>query len=321
MAIAARPRTPKMPDQPLPVICLAGPTGAGKTALSLLLAQELGCEIVNTDSRQVYSDFPIITAQPDSEDFKSARHHLYGFLPTANKISAGQWAKKAAVACRQIIARGKIPLLTGGTGFYFEAILHGLAEIPSISCEIGQKWANRINAEGCEQIYALLLKVDPGCAAKIHAHDRQRIQRALEVHEATGKTLSWWHEQSRQRPLANGPLIFLNVALESLTPQLSQRIEKMLEKGAIAEAEKAQKNCADPDSPGWSGIGCAELLAHINGRISLAECKTLWLANTRAYAKRQLTWFRGRKNAIPVTSGQSGEILKIVKQWNAKNWL
>lgn len=285
-------------EPPLRVVCLAGPTGAGKTALALALAREFGCEIVNADSRQLYRDFPVITAQPEPADRACAPHHLYGFLELAEKSSAGAWVQLALEKCRQITARGRLPLLVGGTGFYFEALLAGLAAIPQVDSSIVRDLALRLKREGPGSLYRLLQAKDPIWAKKIHPNDSQRILRGLEIWLGTGRPLSWWHSQAAQTPAAAGPLLVCAASLAWLEPRLKRRIGEMLERGALEEAARAARKNPDPQSPGWSGIGCGELLAYLQGRVDLQECRQLWLANTRAYAKRQLTWFRARKNAI-----------------------
>lgn len=282
------------------VVCLAGPTGSGKTGLALEIASRIECEIINADSRQVYAGFEISTAQPGVQERRVCAHHLYGFLPGDQKISAGQWALKAADLCRQIQQKRRLPMLVGGAGFYFEALLRGLAAIPPVSAVAGEQAATRMEAEGPVPLYADLCRYDPDYAARIHPHDRQRIQRALEVYISTGKTLTWWHRQEVCSPLAEGPLLVLATPLAELEPGLSRRIDAMLAAGALAETEAAWQKWPDADYPCWSGIGSAELLAHLQGRMTLEECKRLWLANTRAYAKRQITWFRSRKYAQPV---------------------
>lgn len=287
---------------PCAVICLAGPTGSGKTALALQLARELDCEIINADSRQVYADFPLITAQPSPEERAVCPHHLYGFLPTGRKISAGRWAARAAAVAREVTARGRVPLLVGGTGLYFQALLRGMAQIPPVAPEVTRRLELRLHACGPERLHAELARADPAYAARIHPRDRQRILRALEVLEGTGRPFSWWHAHAMAAPPCAGPLLVLDVTLDWLAPRLVRRLDAMLAAGALDEARAARVRC--PGSvgglrqPGWSGIGCAELLAHLEGEISLEECRDRWLANTRAYAKRQLTWFRARPEAI-----------------------
>lgn len=287
-------------NEPLPVICLAGPTGAGKTALAIELACAFDAEIVNADSRQVYASFPVITAQPAREEQAACPHHLYGYLSTGKKLGAGQWARLAFDICGEIIARGHIPLLVGGTGFYFSALMNGLASIPEIDPAIGESLSRRLEAMGLKSLYAELASVDAPYAAKIHPHDRQRVLRALEVFEGTGKTFSWWHRHSRAKPMCAGPYFLLEAPLRELEPRLAMRIDQMIAQGAEEEAARAWGECPHEEAPGWSGIGCAEVLGLLQGKYSRAECRSIWLANTRAYAKRQLTWFRGRKNALPV---------------------
>lgn len=287
---------------PCAVICLAGPTGSGKTALALQLARDLGCEIINADSRQVYVDFPLITAQPSPEERAVAPHHLYGFLPTQQKISAGRWANMAAATAQEVAARGRIPLLVGGTGLYFQALLRGMAAIPPIAPEVTRRLKAQLHTAGPEDLHAALARADPAYAARIHPRDRQRILRALEVLEGTGKPFSWWHSHAMSPPPCVGPLLVLDASLNWLAPRLGRRMDAMLAAGALAEARSALARCPGSVNgirqPGWSGIGCAELLAHLEGAISLEECRTRWLSNTRAYAKRQITWFRARSEAI-----------------------
>lgn len=298
---------------PLPVICLAGPTGCGKTAAAIELAHALDAEIVNADSRQVYADFPCITAQPSAEERAACPHHLYGFLPTEARISAGRWAEMAAETVRRLRDGGKRALLVGGTGLYFQTLLRGIADIPPVAPEISARWMERLAEEGPERLHAELGRLDPAYAARIHPHDRQRIVRALEVQDATGKPFSWWHEHAMSAPLCAGPLFYLAPTLDWLEPRLARRIDQMLAEGALEEARAARRRNDDPAAPGWSGIGCAEVLAHLRGELSLEDCRALWLRHTRAYAKRQLTWFRGRPEAVAVPPGETASLLRRVR--------
>ena len=197
----AEEKTPVMP-----VICLAGPTGAGKTALALTLCEELGGEVVNADSRQVYRDFPIITAQPSPEEQSRAPHHLYGYLGTRERTDTADWAARAVAEIRAIRERGHVPLLVGGTGFYFQTILHGIANIPPVPEELHSRILARMEREGAPALHRELEKTDPDYAAKIHPNDRQRTARALEVAEATGHTFTWWHRNAAGSAPCRGPL-------------------------------------------------------------------------------------------------------------------
>lgn len=286
---------------PLRVVCLAGPTGAGKTAAAIGLAAALDGEIVNADSRQAYRDFPLITAQPAEEERRACPHHLYGFLDVGEKLSAGRWAHMALTVARDIARRGKTPLLVGGTGLYFRALLDGIVHIPPVDPAVSARWLARCAAEGPETLHAELAAVDPIYAKRIHPHDRQRIVRALEVWEDTGRSFSWWHAHAAPAPLCVGVRLGLDISLAELAPRLEARMEAMLAAGALEEARAAFALCADARAPGWSGIGCAELYRCLEGELNLAEARTLWLRHTRAYAKRQLTWFRaeGRMRWTP----------------------
>lgn len=278
---------------PIPLVCLMGPTGAGKTAAALALAGRFPLSVINADSRQVYRDFPIITAQPSAEEASVCPHLLYGYLDTAAKLGAGLFARTAGAAAVEEHAKARQPVLVGGTGLYFKALVDGMAEIPPIPKAVSRYWQERCTAEGSAALYRVLQERDPAYADKIHPNDRQRITRALEVAEATGKTFSAWHAQGKAPPARFAACkIGIGMSLEELTPLLARRIEIMLERGALEEARAAMRKSPDPTQPGWSGIGCAEVYQYLDGKLSIDECKQIWLKNTRAYAKRQLTWFR-----------------------------
>lgn len=280
----------------LPVIGLAGPTGCGKTAIAVEFAKRFGCEIINADSRQLYKDFPVITAQPEEREKEGIRHHLYGIMDINSKPNAGKWMRLAQKTVLQVLLAKRIPLLVGGTGFYFKAICEGLAEIPEIPQEITAKFLKMLACGSVEDMYDKLCSIDKSYAAKIHKHDRQRILRALEVFEYTGKNFTWWHENSMNAPACYGIVCFMDMELKKLEPNLYMRIEKMIANGAVEEAKTAFEKCKKEYAPGWSGIGCNELYKYLQGETSFNECCEQWRKNTRAYAKRQLTWFRGRKN-------------------------
>ncbi|WP_408733726.1 tRNA (adenosine(37)-N6)-dimethylallyltransferase MiaA [Nitratidesulfovibrio liaohensis] len=280
---------------PIRVICLVGPTGAGKTAAALHLARTFRGGVVNADSRQVYRDFPIITAQPSPEERAVCPHLLYGFLACTEKISAGVWTDRAAASIDALHGDRLLPLLVGGTGLYLKTLLDGIADIPRVDPAIGARLERECDALGAPALHARLADIDPDYAARIHPNDRQRAVRALEVHEGTGHTLSWWHARPVPPPRYVALRIGMDMSLDELTPRLDRRIDMMLEAGALDEARAARTMCDDPAVPGWSGIGCAELYRYLTGELPRAEARQLWLRNTRAYAKRQLTWFRADK--------------------------
>ncbi len=299
------------------ILCFAGPTGAGKTALALTLAETLNGEIINTDSRQVYADFPIITAQPSAAERAFCPHHLYGFLPTQSKLSAGSFSDMAMEKILQVIARGKVPILVGGTGLYFKTMLQGICAIPAVPKDVSEKLMQRCAEEGSQALHKELVVIDAKYAARIHENDKQRIVRALEVHAATGKNFSWWHEHDVPKPLVQGLYMALDVDLNELTPMLAKRIEHMLLQGALAEATSALEKCTDGKAPGWSGIGCQELYAHMCLGVRLEETLERWRNNTRAYAKRQLTWFRAQKDIVWFLPKDIQKMCNVAKKYFA----
>lgn len=279
------------------VLCLAGATGTGKTKLAIALSKHLPCEIINADSRQLYADFPVLSAQPSEDELGQATHHLYGILKGDQKCNAMNWAAMAAREARKIVFRGHLPLIVGGTGFYFETLLKGLSPMPAISQATSLKIMTEMEQSGTLKMYDKLLQIDPEYARIIHPHDRQRISRALEVQEESGQTFSWWRRQAPQKPQVKGALFVLDKPLDDISPGLLKRIDQMLAAGALDEVATAKKKCPDTGAPGWSCIGSQHCLKYLAGDIAISDLRKKWHADTRSYAKRQITWFRARKYA------------------------
>ncbi|NDV28224.1 tRNA (adenosine(37)-N6)-dimethylallyltransferase MiaA [Desulfovibrio sp. JC010] len=299
-----------------PVVCILGPTGAGKTATSLGMARKFPVRVINFDSRQVYTDFPVITAQPSPEERAVCPHELYGFLSTTETINASGFVDLAKERIDASVA-DELPVLVGGTGMYLQSLISGLAPIPDIPDEIRERIRKRAEEEGGPALYAELEKVDPEYCTRTHPNNRQRNARALEVYEATGKPFTWWHN----REVPPSPYKFLKIGikvdLDELTPLLKLRIEKMLEAGAVEEARRAWEKCPDENAPGWTGIGCIELMRFIKGEIDMDETVRLWAKNTRAYAKRQLTWFKREQDIHWFAPEEHDKAVNFVEQWLA----
>jgi tRNA dimethylallyltransferase len=225
-------------------------------------------------------------------------------LPTEEAIDAGRFTALARPVLEDIHSRGRVPVLVGGTGLYLKALIYGLAPIPEIPSEIRERIGAECRDRGSEALHRRLQEKDPESADRLHPRDRQRIARALEVVTATGKPLTWW---LRTYPCDQPRYSFVKVGLwtdlEVLTPLLKARIGKMLARGAMQEVEAAWQGCPDEHAPGWSGIGCWELLQVLLGRWSQAEAESAWVMNTRAYAKRQLTWFKKEQDVHWVQPG------------------
>ncbi|WP_319466643.1 tRNA (adenosine(37)-N6)-dimethylallyltransferase MiaA [uncultured Pseudodesulfovibrio sp.] len=306
--------------KPSRIVCMLGPTGTGKTAAAIAVSKRMKASVINFDSRQVYRDFPIITAQPDADEQAACPHLLYGFLPTEEKMTAARFIDFATEKIEEVLAEGRLPILVGGTGLYLRSLLSGIAPIPEIPAEIREKVLARVKVEGPQKLHAELVETDPDYAAKIHPNDTQRNARAAEVFLATGRNMTWWHTKSEHTPAPYDALrIGMQIALDELEPHLARRIGVMLELGALEEAKAAYEKCSDPEAPGWTGIGCAELLAFLRNEISLDEARRLWVKNTRAYAKRQITWFRKEADIQWFSPGENEAVADSVQAWLAQN--
>jgi tRNA dimethylallyltransferase len=319
-------------------VCILGPTGTGKTALAIALdralaiapnrdlkrasgghaAAPVGVAVVNFDSRQVYADFPVITAQPSLEERAACPHLLYGFAPCDEKMDAASFASMAVRAMDEARAMNRLPVLVGGTGLYLKALLEGLAPIPELSAEIRASVLARLEREGPGPLHRELAAIDPAYAAKIHPNDSQRNARAMEVWLSTGRTMTAWHAEAHPAAELDALKLGVRVDLDALTPRLAERIDAMLEQGAVEEAAAAWARCPDPAAPGWSGIGCAELLEYVRGHLGLAEARRLWIKHTRAYAKRQITWCRKEKHMFWIDAGDVGRAVELVLAWLAE---
>ena len=302
----------------LRAVCILGPTGSGKTDAALLLARYMPVTVINYDSRQVYADFPIVTAQPEAHEQAQCPHRLYGFLATDEVMTAARFAELARSEIAQAGEAGRVPVLVGGTGLYVRALEHGLADIPAIAPEVRQWVLERMAREGSRELHADLAQADAESAERLHPNDTQRIARALEVFLGTGKTLTdWFAEQKRGNTGVSLCKVGVSTTLGELEPRLKKRIDVMLERGAVDEVRQAHARTPDREAPGFSGIGCAELLAHILGETDLAGASALWFRNTRAYAKRQLTWFAKEEGVRWIRAEGFSRLPDMVRTWGA----
>src|ERR1700704_1565466 len=267
-------------------VLIAGPTASGKSALALQLAQMRDAVIINADSMQVYRDLRIITARPTSKEEAAVPHRLYGHVDAAVNFSAGGWVADAAVALAEVRAQNRLPIFVGGSGLYFRALTRGLSAVPPIPAEVREAVRARLERDGVEALHAELARRDPVSAERLKVRDRTRIARALEVIEATGRSLTDWHREGLPPLLPPGQFyaVFLSPERDQLFARIDARYETMLESGALEEVAALAARKLDPLLPAMKAHGVPALMAHLRGEITLAEAGTIGRAETRPYA-------------------------------------
>jgi tRNA dimethylallyltransferase len=278
-------------------VVIGGPTASGKSALAGAIAREFGGVVINADSMQVYREIPILTAQPPAEAMRRIPHRLYGIMPLDQPCTAARWAELARHDVLAALASGQLPVVVGGTGLYLRALLTGLADVPAIPDSVRAAAKARLAELGGPAFHAELAGRDPAGAARIRPTDRQRLVRAWEVVEATGRPLSDWQVPVTPWP-AEQAIRFQVYVVRPERPALyaacDARFAAMVANGAVAEAEAVRACGLDPDLPGMKALGLRELMAHLEGGLTLAQAIAKAQQATRNYAKRQLTWFRNQ---------------------------
>ena len=278
---------------------IAGPTASGKSAAALALAEALGGVIINADSMQVYKEAPILTAQPGDAEKSRAPHLLYGHVGARQTYSVGRYATDAAAALAAARASGKLPIFVGGTGLYFMALTKGLAHIPPIPPEIRDGARALLEEIGVAALHARLAAKDPATAALLRPTDPQRVLRAYEVWEATGRPLAQWQQSPSKNGVGEPVLKNLKLAKFVLDPprpelhaRIAARFEAMVERGGLDEA-LALKDL-DASLPAARLLGLRPLIALADGRLEKSDALSEAIAATRQFGKRQMTWFRNR---------------------------
>ncbi|MDB5569670.1 MAG: tRNA ((37)-N6)-dimethylallyltransferase MiaA [Hyphomicrobiales bacterium] len=275
-------------------ILIAGPTASGKSALAIDLARSIGGEVVNADSMQVYRDLRVITARPSPGEEALAPHALFGHVDAGVNYSVGRWLEDAGAAIADVHGRGRTPILVGGTGMYFKALTQGLSEIPAVPDEV--RAAVRAAAEGVDpaELHARLAARDPQTAARLRPSDPQRIVRALEIFEATGRPLASFQGQRAAPLLPAGAWrgVFVAPDRAALNARIDARFEAMLAGGALEEVRALMERGLDPGLPAMRAHGVPGLIAWMRGEVSREEAVARGQRDTRAYAKRQFTFAR-----------------------------
>jgi tRNA dimethylallyltransferase len=281
-----------------PVLVLTGPTGTGKTDWALRLAEQLPLEIVSVDSALVYRGFDIGTAKPSRELRARVPHHLIDLCEPTESYSAGRFVEDAVALIGAIHARGRLPLLVGGTMLYFRALLRGIAQLPQASLDVRQSIDARAAREGWPALHAELARLDPQSAARIHPNDPQRIQRALEVCYTAGRPISEL-QQSTHSPLGDTPLASWALVppnRDTLSARLEQRFDEMMRLGFLDEVRGLHaRGDLTPAHPAVRAVGYRQLWEHLDGEFSLSEALRRGITATRQLAKRQMTWIRSER--------------------------
>jgi tRNA dimethylallyltransferase len=273
-------------------ILIAGPTASGKSATALGLATRLGGTVINADSMQVYRELAVLTARPTPAEMAAVPHRLYGTVPAAEAYSVGRWLAETAAAIAGAHAEGRVPILVGGTGLYFKALLEGLSPVPDIPSETRSFWREQSETLGSEGLYRALMARDPVMAGRLRPTDPQRVVRALEVIDATGVSLAEWQGTAGSPVLMSDAVLKLVVApeREPLYAAMDARFDRMIAAGAVDEVKALIALRLNPGLPVMRAHGVRELAAHLAGATSLEDAATKAKTETRRYAKRQMTW-------------------------------
>jgi len=279
-----------------PVIVIGGPTASGKSGLALAIAERLDGVVINGDSIQVYRDLRLLTARPSEADERRAPHRLYGFLDATETCSAGRWQTLALAEIAAATAAGKRAVVVGGTGLYLRALMEGIAPIPDIPADVRAAARARYAEIGGEAFFAELAARDPVMAARLEPADGQRLMRAWEVIEATGRSLAQWQEEPVVAPELDFTMIALMPPRGDIYAACDARLAAMVSGGVLDEVgalmKRAESEKLDPSLPVLKAVGYAELAAYLAGSTTLEVAVAAAQQQTRRYAKRQMTWFR-----------------------------
>ena len=271
---------------------IGGPTASSKSALAADAAERLGGVVVNADSMQLYRDLPILTSWPDEALRARAPHQLYGVLDGAERCSAGRWRSMALAEIQRIHGDGALPILVGGTGLYLRALLDGLAPVPAIPETVREAVRTLFEREGSVGLHARLAARDPEAAGRLEPGDRQRVMRAYEVIESTGRSLLSWQAERHDRYTGRAAVLVLEPPRDALYDACNTRFERMMAAGALDEAALLLARGLNPALPIMKAVGVRALLDHLSGVTELERAVELGRQATRRYAKRQTTWFR-----------------------------
>ena len=278
-----------------PVICIAGPTASGKSAYAVRIARALDGEIINADALQVYSDLRILSARPTDEEIGDLPHHLFGHVSGKVRYSTGQWLREVESLIIDILARNKTPVLVGGTGLYFRALLHGMADIPAVAEQVSKETSERLAQEGIARLRAEAERLDPLAARRVLGDDPQRLQRIVNVAIGTGQPLSTWQAETHPVvPSRFAKYCVLTPPRDLLYTRINARYDEMLRAGGMDEARTVFAANYDESLPVMKAIGLRQLQRFFDDAGSLDDAVEDAKRESRRFAKRQMTWFRNQ---------------------------
>ncbi len=288
------------------VIVICGPTASGKTALSIELAKKIDGEIVSCDSMQIYKEMDIGTAKPTLEEMQGIKHYMIGIISPNERYSVADYKKDAKIAIKEILGKGKVPIVVGGTGLYIDSLIY---EIEYQDIEFDKEYREHLEKEvkekGLEELYNVAKEIDPEAIEKISKNDKKRILRILEIYHATGENKTEQERKSRQKEVEYDYKVYaLNMDREKLYDRINKRVDKMIEEGLIQEVEKIYKKYNDFPTA-MQGLGYKEVVEYLEGKLTKEEMIEKIKQETRRYAKRQLTWFRKNKQTIWLDVGKN----------------
>ncbi|MCM8767627.1 MAG: tRNA (adenosine(37)-N6)-dimethylallyltransferase MiaA [Candidatus Omnitrophica bacterium] len=298
------------------ILVIGGPTACGKTQISFEIAKKINGEIISCDSRQFYKEINIGTDKPSLSMREKIPHHFIDFLSLKEEFDVYQFSNMVFEKVKEIISKGKIPIIVGGSGFYIRVLLNGLFSL-SPELKIKQKEIReKLEKETSENLYQKLKEIDPVCAEKIHPNDRYRIKRAIEIYELTGKNMTYWRTQKPEKTLKEiGNVIYFILMRDKkeIYQRIEKRIEKMFENGWIEEVRKLKQESFEKYLNIKAPIGYNEILEFLNNEFDFEKLKKIIIKKTKEYARKQFIWFRKEKGIFINFTDEKEAIEKILK--------
>ena len=281
------------------VVVICGPTASGKTALSIELAKKINGEIISGDSMQIYKDMDIGTAKPTKEEMQGIRHYLIDFVEPSKRYSVAEFKKDAENAIEEILKKGKVPIIVGGTGLYIDSLIYGIEyQDIKIDEKYRKELEKRAEVEGLQKLYEEAYNIDSRAAEKISKNDKKRIIRILEIYKATGKTKTEQEIESRKKESKYDYIVFaINMDRQKLYERINKRVDIMIKQGLIEEVENLLKKY-NKFPTAMQGLGYKEVVEYLDGKVAKEEMIEKIKMETRRFAKRQITWFKKNKQII-----------------------